>query len=581
VHICFDMAEGEPSRGARVDFNEVRTQAKLHFGVRRFRPGQRELISAALAGRNALGVLPTGSGKSLCYQLPSLFLKGVVVVVSPLIALMQDQHEKLLEADVDAARLDSTIKRSEQRDVEEELEDGAHHIVLVTPERLASEEHLEPLRNRGVDLFVVDEAHCVSQWGHDFRPAYLGLRHAIEALGRPTVQALTATATPEVARDILEVLGIPDAEIIQTGIERENLTLQVMRTVNREEKERRLLALLAETEGSAIVYVATVRRVNELYDWLHAQGVDVERYHGKLCAAEREQAQHRFMHGEARVMVATSAFGLGIDKPDIRLVAHWNFPESVETYYQEAGRAGRDGLPARAVLLYQLEDKRIRSFFLGGKHPKRHEALALLEALAHAQVERRSTVLSALAEQSGLSLKRAMVIASVLETMEAIDRCRQGIVPRRRLMGDELQRFLDTFEAQYQADRERLQSMMAYGQSALCRMQFLREYFGEPQGERCERCDNCTAPLAATLPVPKPVPAIAPAPDAESAPKPAARFQPGETVRHARFGTGEVVAVDNQTVTVRFVRGGERRVKDAYLRAQAAGSSRRQTEQHA
>jgi ATP-dependent DNA helicase RecQ len=491
------MAEGELSPGDRVDFSEVRAQAKRRFGVQRFRPGQRELISAALAGRNALGVLPTGSGKSLCYQLPSLFLKGAVVVVSPLIALMQDQHEKLLEADVEAARLDSTIKQSEQREVEEELEEGAHDIVLVTPERLASEEHLEPLRKRGVDLFVVDEAHCVSQWGHDFRPAYLGLRQAIDALGRPAVQALTATATPEVARDILEVLGIPDAEVIQTGIERENLTLQVIRTVNREQKERRLLELLAETDGSAIVYVATVRRVNELYDWLHAQNVEVARYHGKLRAAEREQAQHRFMQGEVRVMVATSAFGLGIDKPDIRLVAHWNFPESVETYYQEAGRAGRDGLPARAVLLYQLEDKRIRSFFLGGKHPKRHEALALLEALARAQAERRSTALAALAEQSGLSLRRATVIASVLETMEAIDRRRHGIAARKRLTGDDLQHFLDSFEAQYQADRERLHKMMAYGQSALCRMQFLRDYFGEPQGERCGRCDNCTAPPAA------------------------------------------------------------------------------------
>jgi ATP-dependent DNA helicase RecQ len=260
------MPEGELRPGQPVDFREVRAQAQLRFGVRRFRPGQRELISAALVGRNALGVLPTGSGKSLCYQLPSLFLKGAVVVVSPLIALMQDQHEKLREAQVETARLDSTVKPGDQREVEEELEEGAHDIVLVTPERLASEEHLEPLRKRGVDLFVVDEAHCVSQWGHDFRPAYLGLRQAIEALGRPTVQALTATATPEVARDILEVLGIPDAEIIQTGIERHNLTLQVMRTVNREEKERRLLELLAEAGGSAILYVATVRRVNELYD---------------------------------------------------------------------------------------------------------------------------------------------------------------------------------------------------------------------------------------------------------------------------------------------------------------------------
>jgi len=448
----------------RTSSDAIETLAHDRFGVRAFRPGQRALVDAVLAGRDALGILPTGGGKSLCYQLPALMLPKPVVVVSPLIALMKDQRDHMIRAHVDAAELDSSLSIEEERACEVEIRHGDHPLIYVTPERLQNPECIAILRERGVALVAVDEAHCVSQWGHDFRPAYLAIRSAVEALGRPPILALTATATPETRSDIVQQLGLRDPCVVHPTVARDNLAFRVERTVNEMAKRVALSRLLDEETGAGIVYVATVKMADELFAWMANLHVEVGRYHAKMRPHEREASRLRFMDGTVRVMIATKAFGMGVDKPDIRWIAHHQFPDSIESYFQEAGRAGRDGRTARCVLLYRLEDRRVQTYFLAGKYPRKSDVEKVSAAMRDGKKP----------TECGVGRRRVEAILA-------------------HLRGRDVESTMRDFDERGKRDRKKLEAMMHYAQARECRERLMLEYLGETTNGGCGRCDNCAA----------------------------------------------------------------------------------------
>jgi ATP-dependent DNA helicase RecQ len=354
-----ESADAEP---ARLVYDGPREPEALlaHLGHRHFRPGQLEGVRAALDGRDALIVMPTGGGKSLCYQLPGLASRELTIVVSPLIALMADQCRRLAGDGHPVVMVASGMGDDRNRDALARIRDGRARIVYCSPERFASIAFLDALATREVDLMAIDEAHCVSEWGHDFRPDYLRLPRAIERLGRPAVMACTATATEEVAGEISSRLGLRDPLIVRSGFDRPNLSFDTVTLEGRGSKARKLALLehgLRRDENvPAIVYCGTRRDTEAVAESLRSAGILAVAYHAGMEPDERASAQHRFMRGDADVIVATNAFGMGIDKADVRSVWHWAIPTSVEAYYQEAGRAGRDGRPARAVLLAGRSD---------------------------------------------------------------------------------------------------------------------------------------------------------------------------------------------------------------------------------
>jgi ATP-dependent DNA helicase RecQ len=528
------------------------------FGVERLRDGQREVIDSVLDGRDTLAIMPTGSGKSLCYQIPAKMLPGVTLVVSPLISLMKDQLEKLTALGIAAAQLNSSLTREEEQAALAGLSSNAHEIVFCTPERLAQPEFVAALGGVRIALVVVDEAHCISQWGHDFRPAYLEMAASLRALGMPPVLALTATATDDVIADIGKQLGRARLNVVNTGIYRPNLHYRVIQVTNPVEKQARALALVRASAGVGIVYAATVKSAEELHRQLLESGESVALYHGKLKAAERKASQDQFMAGARRVMVATNAFGMGIDKPDTRFVIHLQVPANLEAYYQESGRAGRDGQDAACTLLYFQDDKRLQQFFLARHAPGAADLAAIYDAVRALAVDARVGVAAIGASLPDLPTAKLKVCLKLLKDGKLLRQDRRlayWLAPRQPT--DALFAELADIDVQKQErDRAALAQMVAYAQSGLCRWKLLLDYFDDSVDgfERCCRCDNCLNPPALALdlaPVPE---ALARASAAAPAAGPA--FAIGARVRVAKFDVGVVAAVAGAQVTIAFPEAG-------------------------
>jgi len=509
--------------------------AHEEFGYTEWRPGQEAAIRAILAGKDTLAVMPTGSGKSAIYEIAGSLLPGPTVIVSPLIALQRDQVDAITAHDVGAAALvNSTQRTAARRETLDHLASGELRFIFLAPEQFANAEVRARVIAAHPSLFVVDEAHCVSEWGHDFRPDYLHLGGVIEELGHPIVVALTATAAPPVRDEIVQRLEMRDARVIVEGFDRPNIWLGVERYEREADKRAALIARVAEAEKPGVVYAATHTIAEEIATALRDAGLRADAYHGGIKAAERERVQEAFMHDALDVIIATTAFGMGIDKPNVRFVFHYDVSDSLDSYYQEIGRAGRDGEPARAVLFYRPEDMGLRRFFAGSGQVDTDQVVQVAYAIErhHGPVD-----LADLRAETGLSQSRLTAAISRLEETGALETLPTGeIIEEHPITADEVARAAEAGENHHRFEQSRVEMMRGYAEVAKCRRVYLLTYFGEETQGRCGHCDRCDAG--------------APAPD-ETVPD-GFPFTLGGHVRHAQWGAGTVMRYEGDKIVVLF-----------------------------
>jgi ATP-dependent DNA helicase RecQ len=474
-----------------------------YFGFREFREPQGEVISGILNGQDVFVVMPTGGGKSLCYQLPAILRDGITVVVSPLVALMKDQVDALVARGLSATLINSTLTGAEQQQRIRRMREGEFKLVYIAPERFRSRSFLQALGQITIGLFAIDEVHCMSQWGHDFRPDYFRLGSVLEELGRPQVAAFTATATPEVRADIVKRLGLEAPSVFVAGFSRPNLRFMVTEIERESDKYNRLRDLVRR-HRTGIVYCATRKRVDLVSEELKSWGIRVVSYHGGIEDAAREEAQNQFAQNNCDVVVATNAFGMGIDRADLRFVVHFEIPGSLEAYYQEAGRAGRDGEPAECELLFNYADTRIQDFFIDGNNPSVElirNVYLLLRNMANEQGEVERSIHDIAArldhENNEMSVHSAITI---LDRHGVIDRYD---IPGKRVRGTRLlERNLQPFQLpidiaalreKEKRDRAKLKAMVDYAYGRECRQKIILRYFGEIDYTTCGACDRCSS----------------------------------------------------------------------------------------
>ena len=478
---------------------------RKHFGFEDFREGQREVIGTILSGKDVVVVMPTGSGKSLCYQLPAMMMDGATLVVSPLIALMKDQVDALRARGLPATFINSAIPEAEQRSRIESVIRGDYKLIYVAPERFRSPRFNAALRSVNISLFAVDEAHCVSTWGHDFRPDYLRLKNVIASLGNTRTLALTATATPYVRSDIVQQLGLKAPQTFVSGFDRPNLSIEVVHTQRERDKISRIKRLASSQTGSGIIYTSTRKAVEQVGGRLSEVGLSVVTYHAGMTDNQRIRAQEDFMGGRKQMIVATNAFGMGIDKPDIRFVVHYQMPGSIEAYYQEIGRAGRDGLSSRCLLLFNYADKNTHDFFIEGSYPNGTIVRSVYDALVSNGLKRIELSTSEVARRAGESNEMAVNSALyLLERAGHIERTttypgREEAAKRSRtiiLLDDPPATTLRTNQTDVarrgELERRKLREMIEFCYADRCFRAYILDYFGDRHhSNRCGTCGNC------------------------------------------------------------------------------------------
>jgi len=520
--------------------SRIQEVARESFGWEELRPQLGTAMEVLLAGGDVLAVMPTGYGKSSLYQVTGTILGGVTIVVSPLISLQEDQVRALSEATgvPRAFAINSSAGVRERERDWEALESGEPGFAFLAPEQLANPEVRERLRALPVSLFAVDEAHCVSSWGHDFRPDYLLLGDVIDELGHPPVVAMTATGAPPVRAEIGERLKMRRPKLFATGFDRPNLRLEVRRYEDDPEKRAGVIAQVRELQGSGLVYAATRKDTEQYAEELRAEGIPAWAYHAGLPSAERDEVYEHFMDDSARVVTATSAFGMGIDKHDVRFVIHASVTDSLDSYYQEAGRAGRDGEPAQITLHYRPEDFALTKFFSGGG-PDADQLRGVFAAVR----ERPGIDRADLAEQTGISVRSLGRLLGLLRDADVLSGTDDELRAAQVKPEEAAARAVSEAESRQRIEHSRAQLMQEYAETGMCRRQFLLGYFGEELPEPCGNCDTCASGSAYRWADEHDAPGEAP-------------FPLAARVTHEMWGPGVVMHTEADRITVFFDEAG-------------------------